>query len=517
MKKLNKILYLFLILVFFGSCTNFLNVEPIGKVTSENFLKTEEQIDMALVGVYSTLQYAYSNGSWASIWLIKNLPGDDVLCGGGGPADQPEYQYIDDFQIQPDNKKLEMVWFNLYRVINQCNTIIDKVDPNTPKKRQQVAEAKALRAFSYFQLVVMFGGVPLRLHNPVDTTEYAMPRASVDEVYAQIFRDFTEAIPDLPLRSEQPVAERFHMSKGAAQAFLGKAYLYHQDYELAADVLQEVINSGEYSLEPNFKDVWSKETEFGDESLFEISYSAAKVYNWGNFPWGGGNQSNIEVQLQGPRPDIFDLSNFESDSLLGFHILPGWGFNMPSRKIGQAFENEGDTLERGKYSVLSAEKFEQYGGVIVNPHAHDYEGYMRIKYTTRMEETNLSGTPELNYTTNWRLMRYADVLLLAAEAYHFLGDEATALNFINQVRARAGLPPRTSTDPDSVFQYIVKERQLELAFEASRFWDLVRWGLAEQELGDLGFVAGKNEVFPIPQNEIIANTAISEADQNPGY
>ena len=517
MKKLNKILYLFLILVFFGSCKNFLNVEPIGKVTSENFLKTEDQIDMALVGVYSTLQYAYSNGSWASIWFIKNLPGDDVLCGGGGPADQPEYQYIDDFQIQPDNKKLEMVWFNLYRVINQCNTIIDKVDPNTPKKRQQVAEAKALRAFSYFQLVVMFGGVPLRLHNPVDTTEYAMPRASVDEVYAQIFRDFTEAIPDLPLKSEQPVAERFHMSKGAAQAFLGKAYLYHQDYELAADVLQQVISSGEYSLEPNFKDVWSKETEFGNESLFEISYSASKVYNWGNFPWGGGNQSNIEIQLQGPRPDIFDLSNFESDSLLGFHILPGWGFNMPSRKIGQAFENEGDTVERGKYSVLSAEKFEQYGGVIVNPHAHDYEGYMRIKYTTRVEETNLSGTPELNYTTNWRLMRYADVLLLAAEAYHFLGDEATALNYINQVRTRAGLPPRTNTDPDSVFQYIVKERELELAFEGSRFWDLVRWGLAEQELSDLGFVAGKNEVFPIPQNEIIANTAISEADQNPGY
>lgn len=505
-----KTIYKFLVIsavVFLGSCSkDFLNIEPVGRVTSDNYLQKPEEVKSALIGVYATMQYNYSNGAWASVYFMKNLPGDDVNCGST-EGDQPEYQNIDDFEIQADNKKIESIWVNFYKTINQCNTIINNVDPSDAELKAMVAEAKAIRAMNYFDLVVMFGGVPITTKNPTDTTEYSKPRASADEVYSQIFKDFTEAIPDLPLKSEYSAADKFRMSKGAAQAFLGKAYLYHKDYQKAHEVLAQVIQSGEYDLETNFADIWTKAHEFGTESLFEVSYTSVKAYDWGTFPWGGGNQSNIECQLQGPRPNIFDLSNST------LNVINGWGFNLPTKKIGDLFYNEGETARKDA-SLMSSADFEATGGVIVDPNAHDFGGYMRLKYVTRLDET-AGPINELNYTTNWRLMRYADVLLLAAEAYHFDNQDAKALVELNKVRTRAGMP--TYTASDDIFAAIVKERQLELAFEASRFWDLVRWGMAAQELSSEGFVANKNELFPIPQNEIIANNQISQSDQNPGY
>jgi len=509
MKYLNsKILMIGILLVFLSSCSkDFLDVKPVGRLTSDNYLKTNEQVKSALIGVYATIQYNYSNGAWASVYFMKNLPGDDCLCGSS-EGDQPEYQRIDDFTMTADNKKIESIWSNFYKTISQCNTIINQAATDTPEEKGMVAEAKALRGMTYFDLVTIFGGVPLMTVNPGDPSEYSKPRATEDEIYAQVFKDFTEAIPDLPLKSQYSAADKFRMSKGAAQAFLGKAYVYHKDYDKAVTQLEAVINSGEYALEPKFADVWTKKSEFGQESLFEVSYTAVESYDWGTFPWGGGNQSNIECQLEGPRSDIFDLSNST------LNVVNGWGFNNPSAKIGHAFEAAHDSV-RGAATVMSAADFEATGGVIKVTTFHDYEGYMRMKYVTRASESSTAGVRELNYTTNWRLMRYADVLLLAAEAYHFSGNDTQALVELNKVRARAKLASVVAGA--DVFAAIVHERELELAFEASRFWDLVRWNMAADTLSDIGFVAGKNEHFPIPQNEIIANDSISQSDQNPGY
>ncbi len=284
--------------------------------------------------------------------------------------------------------------------------------------------------------------------------------------------------------------------------------LYQEKYSEAAIQFAAVISSVEYDLEPDFADVWTKETEFGMESLFEVSYTAQESYDWGTFPWGGGNENNIEIQLQGPRSNLFNLSGST------LPISNGWGFNLPSAKIGQAFIDAGDT-ERGNATLMSAADFEATGGVIEDPNGHDYEGYMRMKYVTKPSETSETGVADLNYTINWRLMRYADVLLMAAEAYHFSSSASQALIEINKVRYRAGLSDITGSD--NMFDAIVKERQLELAFEGSRYWDLVRWDLASQELGGLGYQTGKHELFPIPQNEIIANNEIEDTEQNPGY
>ena len=509
----HKIIYKFILVLAVAFSTSscnedkFLDVDPNGRLTSESYLKTEAEVKTALVGVYNSMQYNFSSGSWTSVYFIKNLPADDCLAGSS-EGDQTGYQNIDDFAIQTDNDKIVSIWSNFYKAISSANTVINKVEPDTDGKKALIAEAKALRAYNYFELVTLFGGVPLMTVNPIDEDGYHLPRSTAQEVYAQIEKDFREAIKDLPLKSEYSLGDRYRMSKGTAQAYLGKALLYQKKYSQAVTEFAALISSQEYDLEPNFADVWTKETEFGQESLFEISYTNQEAYDWGTFPWGGGNESNIEVQLQGPRGDLYDLTGSS------LSIVNGWGFNVPSAKIGQAFIDAGDT-ERGKATVMSAADFEATGGVIKDPNAHDYEGYMRLKYVTRASETSATGIAELNYSTNWRLMRYADVLLMAAEAYYFNNEDGKAVVEINKVRRRAKLSDISVSD--DVFQIIVKERQLELAFEGSRYWDLVRWDLAEQELGSLGFKKGKHELFPIPQNEIIGNNSISESDQNPGY
>ncbi|WP_320018147.1 RagB/SusD family nutrient uptake outer membrane protein [Labilibaculum manganireducens] len=492
-----------------SSCNEdkFLEIDPTGRVTSENFLNTDSEVKLAIVGVYNAMQNNFSSGEWTSAYFAKNLPADDCLAGST-EGDQSGYQNIDDFAIQTDNDKIKAIWSNFYKTISSTNTIINQVEPDTDSKKEMIAEAKALRAYCYFELVTMFGGVPLMTVNPVSEVDYHLPRASVADIYTQIEKDFTEAIPDLPLKSEYSVADRYRFSKGTAQAYFGKALLYQKKYSEAATQLAYVISSLEYDLEPDFADVWAKETEFGQESLFEVSYTAQESYDWNNFPWNGGNENNIEVQLQGPRSDLFDISNSSID------IINGWGFNLPSAKIGQAFADAGDT-ERRNATLMSEADFTATGGVIKDSNAHDYEGYMRLKYVTKLSETGTDGVADLNYTTNWRLMRYADVLLLAAEAYHFSTQDGLALIELNKVRDRAGLIDIQASD--DIFQAIVTERQLELAFEGSRYWDLVRWDLAVQELGSLGYTANKHELFPIPQSEIIANNSIDDTDQNPGY
>lgn len=518
MKK-TSIVYKIQILLFVlltVSCNEdeFLSIDEVGSISSDDYLTTEEEVESAMWGVYNKLQLLHSNDSWQSLFFVKNLPADDCLAGSSSSGDQTDYQNLDDFDIEADNTKIEGVWTNLYTVINRANTVINDADISiSDYVVEMVAEAKAIRAYSYLELVTLFGGVPLRTENAVEESDYHLARSTADEVYTQIETDFLEAIEDLPLKSEYSTGNKVRMSKGAAQAFLGKAYLYQEEYEKAITQFENVINSGEYALVSNVDSVWRNSEEFGDESLFEISYTSGESYTWSTYSWDSSEESNIEVQLQGPRSDIFDLSG---SSLA---LNNGWGFNSPSAEIGEAFEEAGDSIRKAA-TLMSAADFEATGGAIedgvVAGTTHDYEGYMRLKYATWSSETDGTATSELNYTTNWRLLRYADVLLMAAEAYYFNDEDGNALLALNQVRNRAGLADESATG-DDLFDAIVLERELELAFEGSRYWDLIRWDMADEELSDLGFISGTHELFPIPQDEIISNNEISSDDQNPGY
>ena len=310
----------------------------------------------------------------------------------------------------------------------------------------------------------------------------ASPKA---DIYAQIQKDLNEAIPVLPLKSAYTGSDRFRVSKGTAQALLGKALLYQQKYAEAATQFEAVITSQQYSLASSVGVAFFRSQEFGVESVFEISYSNVRSYDWGNFPWDWQPESNIHIQLMGPRGDYYTKA--PSDSLIG-----GWGFNLPKQKMWDAFISAGD-LQRRKQIIMSQAELIAAGGNWTNPTAWDYEGFFQRKYGAFASQTG-GPVSELNYGTNWRHIRYADVLLMAAEAYNKSSNDVKARGYLNLIRQRAGLGD-VSASGTALFDAIVKERQLELAFEGFRYTDLVRWNLAQQELGALGYQANKHSLF----------------------
>ena len=508
MKKYIKIITLGILVLFnYTSCSSdFTEVEPIGKVNEDDFLTTDAEAESVIYGIYDLMAWNY-NRPWNSAFFVKILPGD-IANAGSTIGDQPALQQLDDFEYVSDNTAITGIWEGYYKTIGLANVLIEKLEiSELSTKDKFIAEAKFLRAYSYFELVTMFGGVPLRISTPQTIDEFALARSTKSEVYAQIESDLDVAINGLPTKSA--IAQPFRISKEVAEAVLGKVYLFQEKYDLAAIEFEKVISSQAFDLEPDYADVWNSSSENGIESLIELTYVSTEAYDWGNFPWGGRPESNIHAQLMGPRGDgVFDVA--------AIGVANGWGFNLPTSKIGNAFDAAGDVIRKNATLISEADLITAGGSV--NPPdtgIHDYEGYIRLKYVTRAEDTD-GPTNELNYGINWRLLRYADVLLMAAEAYHKNDEDSKALIELNKVRTRAGLADVTATGT-ALFDAIVLERELELAFEGQRFWDLVRWGLAETELSGLGYTSNKNEVFPIPANEISRNTLITQADQNPGY
>ena len=507
MKKYIKIITLGILIIFnYTSCSDeFTEVDPVGQINEDDFLTTDAEAESVIYGIYDLMAWNY-NRPWNSAFFVKILPGD-IANAGSTIGDQTALQQIDDFEYVSDNTAITGIWEGYYKTIGLANVLIEKLEiSELSSKDKFIAEAKFLRAYSYFELVTLFGGVPLRITTPQSIDEFALARSTKSEVYAQIESDLDVAISGLP--SKSAIAQPFRISKEAAEAVLGKVYLFQEKYDLAAIEFEKVISSNAFDLESDFANVWDSSSENGIESLIELTYVSTESYDWGNFPWGGRPESNIHAQLMGPRGDgIFDVA--------AIGVANGWGFNIPTAKIGQAFENEGDDVRKNATLISEADLVAAGGGVNApDTGIHDYEGYVRLKYVTRTEDTD-GPINELNYGINWRLLRYADVLLMAAEAYNKNSEDSKALIELNKVRLRAGLEDVTATGTD-LFDAIVLERQLELAFEGQRFWDLVRWGLADTELSSLGYTS-KNEVFPIPANEISRNTLINQEDQNTGY
>jgi hypothetical protein len=491
-----------------GCSDDFLTSDIQGKLAASEFYKTDEDAVQATTSIYSMMQAHYFSG-WNSFYLVKTLPSDESNAGGSGPSDQPGYQALDNFTHDAQNPAVAGSWRMSYYAINRANQVVNRVLPETTLRKRLIAEAKALRAYNYLELVSLWGDVPVILEDLPPSEWTNVKRQSKEAVYAQIAKDLTEAIPDLPLKSEYSAGDRFRISKGTAQAILGKAYLFNQNWGAAAEQFDAVINSGQYNLESDFGAIFSNAGEFGRESIFEIAFTEQAGYDWGTFPWDNGAngrrlESNIHIQLMGPRSDFYTKA--PQDSLVG-----GWGFNTPTDKLYKAFVNAGDTARR-KHTVMSEAELKAKGGNWTAPDAYDYEGYFQRKYSTYSNYTNAANgaVPDLNYGTNWRLIRYADVLLMAAEAHHRASNDGRAIVLLNQVRERAKLTPVIAAG-DALFQAIMNERLLELAFEGFRYVDLVRWGKAAQEIKN--FQANKHELLPIPDNDV----KTAGLTPNPGY
>jgi hypothetical protein len=487
--------------VLTAGCKKFLDQPVTGAYPETDFYKTDLDATQGVTAIYDMMQ-AHYNANWASIYMIKTLLSDESNAGGSDAGDQPGYQTLDKYNFDATNDKVRDAWRMLYFTIYRANKVINRTAPETDLRKRLIAEAKVLRAYNYLELVSLWGDVPLVLDD-IPPAEYTKTgRKPKEQVYAQIEKDCQEAIAVLPLKSAYSTADKFRVSKGTAQALLGKAYLYEQKWSEAATQFEAVITSGQYGLAPSIGAAFSKNYEFGIESLFEISYTPDKSYDWSNFPWDYQPESNIHIQLMGPRSDYYTKA--PSDSLLG-----GWGFNLPKKKLWDAYVAAGD-VERRKQIIMSEAELKAAGGNWTNPNAWGYEGYFQRKYGSYASQAGGPVT-ELNYGTNWRQIRYADVLLMAAEANYRAGNEPKARQYLNLVRERSSLPDITAGG-DALFSAIVTERELELAFEGFRFQDLVRWGLAQQELGPLGFQS-KHALLPIPDYDV----KTAGLTQNPGY
>ena len=348
-----------------------------------------------------------------------------------------------------------------------------------------IGEAQFLRAYFYFNLVRWFGDVPLILE-PFPTT-FELPRTPRDEVYAQIEADLRAAADVLPASYSGVDVGR--VTSGAARAMLAKVALTHGDFQQAADLALEVINGGQYALLPTYGEIFTEAGENSSETIFEIQAAAFEI-------GGGGSQYN-EVQGVRGNPNL------------------GWGFNRPSDDLIASFE-PGDP--RRDATILYVGEVLPDGSAVIqdNPNLEG-ERFNQKAFVPDHPGGNGNGPG------NIRIFRYADLLLIAAEALNEIGQPEQALTYLNQVRARARgsstsvLPDVTTTDRDELREAIYHERRSELALEQHRWFDLVRTGRAAEEMEPLrpNFTPGTNELFPIPQSEIdLSQGALT---QNPGY
>ncbi|UBM59042.1 RagB/SusD family nutrient uptake outer membrane protein [Marinilongibacter aquaticus] len=469
------------------SCTNdFLNVSPQGQQPSEDFWVDGNDASKAVNALYANL-HSWNNIAFAPIALESM--GSDEAEKGSSPSDATFMNQYDQFTITSTEGQLNGFWQGMYQTINLANQVLGNVpgiDMEAGLKDRFLAEAKFLRAYCYFRLVRAFGDVPLRLTLPQSVDEYNLPRAPKEEVYAAIEKDLSEAAAVLP--QTYAASDLGRITKGAALALHAKVSMYQKKWGEVKSYTEQVMGLG-YSLFPDFESLFRVENENCSESVFEIQ--CKRIDN----NKGASNSQYSQVQ--------------------GVRGVPegGWGFNVPTQELADAFE-AGDP--RRDATIIFRGETTPEGDAI--PETGDNPMYNQKSYVPFSQ--HVSGYTQ-GSDQNIRVIRYAEVLLMNAEANMELGNAQAALEPLNQVRARARgnesgiLPDVTTSDIAELRKAIYHERRVELAMEFDRYFDVVRQGRGPEVFGKKGFTAGKNELWPIPQNEIDLSGGI--LTQNVGY
>jgi starch-binding outer membrane protein, SusD/RagB family len=480
--------------LLFSGCQKFLEKEPQGMLTQQVFPTTASDALQATNACYESIrEWAYNSGGYP----ILDIMSDDA-SKGSNPSDQSStIGAYNNFAITTTQDGLDRWWSALYVGVKYTNVVIEKVpaiNMNTELRTRYIAEARFHRALIYFDFLRAWGGVPLVT---TTTPPLKLPRASTEEVYSLILDDLNFAADNLPEKNAYPAADKGRATKGAAKSLLARVYLFKHDFVNAEKYALEVINSGQYGLEQLYVNANGIAGQNGIESVYEVG--ALQVDGTEN---GGNQYANTQGVRGNPNR--------------------GWGFNRPTIDLRSSFEagdprikgtiiDLGDTIDGiailGDPSTPDVTKDNQ-GNIV------EIECYNRKVWI-----------PGDDVTTQWghhrRLIRYADVLLMAAEALNENNKPSDALIYLNLVRARARqgnnsiLPDITTTNQAELRNIILDERRHELGMEGWRFWDLVRTGRAATVLGPLGFVEGKNELLPIPQSEIDISQGI--LTQNPNY
>ena len=502
MKNIKYLLFI-LVSLNFTSCSDYIDNGITGKQNLDNYYSNYDECNKAIIGSYASLS---PQDWWETdfFWMVGDVCSDDAFKGNTNEGDQRDFGNLANFNITPSNEWLDSKWRYTYQGIFRCNLAITRI-PNAPISTEQiqllVAEAKFLRAVYYFELVKNWGGVPL-LTEPISVSDANLTRATEAEIWMQIEKDLTESKDFLPLKSQVTAVNMGRATRGAAYAYLAKAAIYQLKYMEAQDWANEVIKSAQYNLNDTFDKVWSVQNPNGNGSIFEIQNSYNELYDSGSA--------------------LCVLSRSRADG--------GWGFCTPSSNLDNFMGDD----PRRDYTIIKQGDYvdEEHPSYDTDP-TQNMSGRINRKYYLSMDDR-----PEKSEHTrsplNHILFRYADLLLLHAEAAYYNGDESTALTSLNKVRTRVGLEDVVATG-QQLIDAIYNERRMELAMEGHRYYDLKRsnrlsdamesflnYNLNEStDIYDAGNDEGKyynasiHSLFPIPQSEI--NLSQGKITQNPGY
>ena len=490
MKTRSNSLVLFsFIAITIGSCENFLDVQPRYVQDAENYFNQPSDYEMALTAAYDLLQTSYLT-QW-----IGEIASGNAIAGGESVTDTEGLHQIEGMTHNAVNNELRSIFRWNYAGIARVNYMMEfqnKID--FQGKNGILGQARFLRAYYYFELTKYFGDVPLVIDQRLGADQVTkLDRSPRSLVYAQIESDLRFASSTLPWSNP----DKGRVDKGAALALLGKVQLYQGKHAEAVISLDSVINFGGYALVADYDTLWFAANENNSETVFDIEYSGLEGGGYGCMVCLEGNAAagfNGIRQYVGP---------FYSD---------GNSYNLPTQDLYDAFDS---TDIRRDATILDLDAF-----IAAQPNASSisyaiggggHTGFYNNKYIKRQAELGLPDN-DLTSPLNYKVIRYADVLLMAAEANVQEGNDGQALSYVNSVRARVNMPARVSGG-SALLADIFTERRLELSGEGLHFWDLLRSGQAAQSITN--FQVGKHEIFPIPQVEI--DLAGGIWSQNSGY
>lgn len=507
---MSKVLFAIVITVALVGCSKKnLELTNPNRLTTEGFWKTETDVQSALAATYGLLKNV-DGGFWGVRGIeLSNGRGDDFFI-----RNDVSYLYqLSTFTNTPDNAAATNVWNISYRAIFRSNQILENIDKVTSlsdnNKKAYIAEAKFLRGLNYFILAINFGDVPLRLTVPKQTDDYFVPKATEAEVWAQAIKDLTEAAADLP--ASWPADFTGRATKGAALGFLGKAYVYTKDWPKAETTLKQLTTAPfAYQLMTDFGDNFIATSENNKESVFEVQLGDVG----GNNPWAGENANE--------GLGVTSAQEFAPSE------VSGWFEISPTDKLFNEFQLEKTVTNELDPRMYATLVWNYPGATFYNKPFSSFAlafGFKSMfkKYQNYTQTNELSGSSgAANYTSgnNERALRYADVLLLLAEALTMQSKAMDAYPYVNQIRNRAKLAPLAAGfSQTQMMAEIRHQRMIELAREGQRFYDLKRWGLLQQEIANSDkvgkqFFAEKHDYFPIPQPELNDN---SKMEQNPEW
>ncbi len=519
MKKIIYLALLFGATLSTTSCNDWLLEQGPSVTNAEDFFTSGDTALQCINAVYTPISWEF-NDTYYNEWFIGDVMSDDALKGGQTVSDMADAYDMENWKTNTNNTLILDFFRTQYMGTSRANLAIEQISAmevddtmSQEFKDRMLGEAYFLRAMYYFRLVRAFGGVPLVTWVIYSDEEWQQPRATAEEVYAQIIADLTIAEANLWLKSEYDAEDLGRATKGAAQAMLLKVNLYMKNYAEAITWGAKVVASGEYDLQADYADLYLEEYENGIESIFEIQYMEEAYSDYGD-----GNGFT--------RGTFTTIMTRSRSSLLG----GGWGFNMPTVDLYNAYEAGDPRRDWTIYTPAEADMSNTTEETYVE--STKYLNRKLIMFSKTDEIISLGH--QSRGPLNRPIIRYADVLLMYAEACLENGDAVTALSLVNQVRQRAINTPcyNGSTATISLYSTIDidvlrTERRLELAMEGHRWFDLCRWGIVkstmeayqagESELAKSHmstFVEGKHELLPIPSAEIELNPLM---EQNPGY